>query len=130
MNLQAEVKGEAAGVFTVVVPAKRHTTLGLEPGRGPKVDLSWFVPDPVGCLPWPKAEEMDTSADVGPIIVEVKRGAVGDFNQLNPVRTIQPFDMIVQMGDKKGTKAGCWGWAHETSLARREAESWQGDKQW
>jgi len=76
--IQAEVKGEAAGVFSVVVPAKRHTTLGLE---------------------------MDTSADVGPIIVEVKRGAVGDFNQLNPVRTIQPFDMIVQMGDKKGTKA-------------------------
>eukprot|EP00434_Breviolum_minutum_P040782 symbB.v1.2.036258.t1/scaffold5077.1/size31199/1 len=65
--IQAEVKGEAAGVFSVVVPAKRHTTLGLE---------------------------MDTSADVGPIIVEVKRGAVGDFNQLNPVRTIQPFDMI------------------------------------
>lgn len=73
---------------------------------------------------------MDTSADVGPIIVEVKPGAVGDFNQLNPARAIQPFDMIVQMGGKKGTKAGCWGWAHEAFLARREAESWQGDKQW
>ena len=58
------------------------------------------------------AKEMDTSADVGPVIVELKRGAVGDFNQLNPVRTIQPFDMIVQMGDTKGTKAGCGGWAH------------------
>lgn len=40
MNSQAEVKGEAAGHFSVVVPAKRHTTLGLEPGRGVKVDES------------------------------------------------------------------------------------------
>ena len=141
-QMQAEVKVEASGVFSVVVPAKRHTTLGLESGQGEvqrfvdECEWSWFVPaDPLfyfmeevlqryieitteraGCLPClvanSIAKEMDTSADVGPVIVEVKRGAVGDFNQLNPVRTIQPFDMIVQMADTKGTKAGCGGRAH------------------
>lgn len=53
-QMQAEVKVEASGVFSVVVPAKRHTTLGLESGQGEvqrfvdECEWSWFVPaDPL-----------------------------------------------------------------------------------
>lgn len=75
---QSTEKEDASGSFTVLVPAKRHATLGLE---------------------------LDTSGAHGPTVAEVKKGAVDDFNQLNPLRTILPHDMVVQMGDAKGTKA-------------------------
>lgn len=75
---QSTEKEDASGSFTVLVPAKRHATLGLE---------------------------LDTSGAHGPTVAEVKKGAMDDFNQLNPLRTILPHDMVVQMGDAKGTKA-------------------------
>mmetsp|Transcript_40701 Transcript_40701/g.67283 ORF Transcript_40701/g.67283 Transcript_40701/m.67283 type:complete len:193 (+) Transcript_40701:93-671(+) len=77
-GIQSTEREDASGSFTVLVPAKRHATLGLE---------------------------LDTSGAHGPTVAEVKRGAVDDFNQLNPLRTIQPHDMVLQMGDAKGTEA-------------------------
>ena len=34
-----------------------------------------------------------------------KKGAVDDFNQLNPLHTIQPYDMLLQLDEAKGSKA-------------------------
>ena len=50
------------------------------------------------------SQELD-SAGSGATIVEVKKGAVDDFNQLNPLRTIQPHDMILSIDEAKGKEA-------------------------
>lgn len=50
-------------------------------------------------------KEIDNSNPIGPTVMEVKRGAVDDFNQLNPLRTIQLHDLIVQVGEVKGAQA-------------------------
>mmetsp|Transcript_90807 Transcript_90807/g.111160 ORF Transcript_90807/g.111160 Transcript_90807/m.111160 type:complete len:209 (+) Transcript_90807:96-722(+) len=75
--IQSQEDNASNGIFTVKVPAKRHSTLGLEVETG----------------------------KLGPIVMEVTKGAVDDFNQLNPLRTIQPHDLILQIGEAKGTEA-------------------------
>lgn len=69
--------------------------------RTPQDPLPCWCPQS-GTLPW--GWNLTPGAH-GPTVAEVKRGAVDDFNQLNPLRTIQPHDMVLQMGDAKGTEA-------------------------
>ncbi|CAJ1359781.1 unnamed protein product [Effrenium voratum] len=67
------------GSFTVTVPVKDHSTLGLD------VDL--------------------TDELAGPMIIEVKKGAIQSFNEKNPGQVIQQYDLMTTLDTVKGTAA-------------------------
>ena len=72
-------KAPEFGVFTVVVPASDHSTLGL-------------------------AFDSVNQAGTGRMITEVKEGAVGKFNTAEPDQSIQPLDMLVSIDGVEDVK--------------------------
>ena len=63
-----------SGSFDVSIPMQGHATLGLE---------------------------IEETSPAGPMIKEVKPGAVSDFNKLNPTMSIKPFDVVSGLGETK-----------------------------
>ena len=155
---QAEDEKPEWGSFTVVVPAKRHSTLGLEVDSGSDMGpvvaevmlvLGWLevffwmsvgqklskwmlggplrtyktktprtmsqrIPVHIACFLWDmyvkKTSFEKMCLSLSPFILPYpvtlrKKGAVDDFNQLNPLHTIQPYDMLLQLDEAKGSKA-------------------------
>ena len=69
----------AFGTFSVAIPVTDHTALGLR---------------------------LEGACELGPIIQEVKPGAVASFNEQHPGEALQVFDMITSINDVKvGTSA-------------------------
>ncbi len=64
----------AFGTFSVAIPVTDHTTLGLR---------------------------LEGACESGPIIQEVKPGAVASFNELHPAEALQVFDVITSIDDVK-----------------------------
>ena len=74
----AEKQAPEFGSFTVTVPCKDFSSLGLK---------------------------IDKTSTTMPMIKEVKAGAVEKFNELNPKESIQPFDVLIAWEEATGTDA-------------------------
>eukprot|EP00438_Fugacium_kawagutii_P027225 Skav214318 [mRNA] locus=scaffold86:7394:8086:+ [translate_table: standard] len=67
---KSEPKAPAYGSFSVVVQVKGHSSLGLE---------------------------LDNACELGPMIKEVKSGAIEAFNELHPLTALKDFDIITSI---------------------------------